>query len=759
MRKHSCRHRMIRIPVPLLLILLFSKGSNAFQLPSSFRGPWTPTNQRRSPPTTSVFLLGTGSNQEDDDEDKKQDNIKNDDLQLDAWIRGIGQQWPLRPEPPSTPRPMDDGEPEIPLAALLNLEALLSFTKIEPETKKSIDNLIDSISSVLKESSPVLKESSPQLSQWDRWITRAEEEEKDAKATSTSQITLKSDNSRFIKQATLQLESILVDASALVSPSNIQGLIAQASNLVALGSNATISGVSDLAKRITEERGIEVTTQELNDATNLAASIVKVADALRLRPDTSPPSSVDTKTDAPSDPRAPTMPGGTSSRARALFSDFATASEVTVFSPVIGKAAEMGALAGAIYEESVDQVHELNHTVVARGMTEDVCWMVTDALATMTSFDDTAKMKSEDPFLVRTITIRGFDASDEQVDRERLLNNICSAAPESIKPIKGVVFHSGLLAIARAIYAEMEPLIDWTAPNHKLVINGHSVGGSIASLLLILMATDRGLDFVMDKVLRVYTFGSPPVMALSSKGRLSRRFAASTSDQFACEILDTIGLPSDMIFGFVQPWDPVVRLFSEIDALYPLIGDLGDDGVTPYANGPPRSLRPITKRIIEAWEGWPIFRENYRSTGSQRYRSAGMQHILLAEPVRYVADRFFPVNIAVPPIEAFLQISSSELLQALKMVFPLDVFEVSFVPQAIRSFVHHFYPAYGTPMMEYIARLKRKLGPAETGSIKSKVNGDDELYNDEEPCTVYVMQQENGTSVVVDMNKWAEANE
>jgi hypothetical protein len=244
--------------------------------------------------------------------------------------------------------------------------------------------------------------------------------------------------------------------------------------------------------------------------------------------------------------------------------------------------------------------------------------------------------------------------------------------------------------------------IEWTTPNHKLVLNGHSIGGSVAQLLLILMTMDRGVEFVRKKVLKVYTFGSPPVMALQNLPETSAR-------KDYCAILDAFDLPSSLVHGYVQPWDPIVRLFSNIDALYPLVGDIGEDGVTPYANGPPRTLRPITKAIIEAWDGWPRFRDTFRDTLIlQDYTTVGIQHVLLPEPTRYLGDRFVSVNIAVPPIETVLRLSPSELLPALEKVFPLDVFEISFVPQAIRSFVHHFYPAYALPFVSYVKVLERK---------------------------------------------------
>jgi hypothetical protein len=81
---------------------------------------------------------------------------------------------------------------------------------------------------------------------------------------------------------------------------------------------------------------------------------------------------------------------------------------------------------------------------------------------------------------------------------------------------------------------------------------------------------------------------------------------------------------------------------------------------------------------------------------------------LLPEPTRYLADRFVANNIPVPPVETVLKISSRELYPALRTAFPLDEFEISFIPQAIRSFVHHFYPAYGFPLVDYVKELQSR---------------------------------------------------
>jgi hypothetical protein len=129
--------------------------------------------------------------------------------------------------------------------------------------------------------------------------------------------------------------------------------------------------------------------------------------------------------------------------------------------------------------------------------------------------------------------------------------------------------------------------------------------------------------------------------------------------------------------------DPIVRFLSEYDSLYPLVDDIGEDGVTLYATGPTRSLRTVARAIFSAWENWPQFRDNWKET-NERYQSVGIQHLLLPEPLRYLNDRFAVVNIGVPETDSIVRISSRELLPALDAAFPMDVFQISFVPQAVR---------------------------------------------------------------------------
>lgn len=59
----------------------------------------------------------------------------------------------------------------------------------------------------------------------------------------------------------------------------------------------------------------------------------------------------------------------------------------------------------------MELVHKVEHSIVASGITSDVQWIVTDHA------DEEGRME-------RVITVKGFDATDEKVERERLVNEI-----------------------------------------------------------------------------------------------------------------------------------------------------------------------------------------------------------------------------------------------------------------------------------------------------------------------------------------------
>jgi Lipase (class 3) len=609
-----------------------------------------------------------------------------------------------------------------------------------------------------------------ELSAWDTWMDRLQSSMTNLRAATSNTTKFAIAAESMLKQATSRLESLLNEASTVVSPANVLGeLIFKASQAV-LMYNATTTMAPYTAFAAA---GTAASEAAVLDTLDFAVTLVSVADRILrqgyVRGDPAAGEELSLLQ------QVPKVPGND----RALFDDYATAVEMNRYTAAINKAAEMGVLAGSIYDATPLRTLTMSHSIVASGVTSDVRWTITDSMANHEDFaphhyhqddnDDftTANNKQQDPksmekqrehskkqqddkkgkiIAVRTIVIRGFDASDENVDREDLVTRICLARPKVIQVGGGsstgsstsssslsgnkastsssgnimnkrtILVHSGLWDMAQAIYKDVKQYVEWSAPSHRIVITGHSIGGSIALLVLFLMTMDRGVDFVKRKVVRVYTFGSPPVAAIPDllenniNIKNNMTFGDNNDANNRDDILEAFGLPSEMVHSYVQPWDPIVRLFTKEDPLYPLIGDVGDewDGVTPWPKGPPRTLRPIIKTIFESWNGWPRFRdEALGNLGTQDYSSVGIQFVLLPDPARYLADRFLSINLAVPPVHTVLRISPRELLPSLVQNFPLDVFEISFIPQALRSFIHHFFPAYGTPFADYVRLLKQ----------------------------------------------------
>lgn len=212
-------------------------------------------------------------------------------------------------------------------------------------------------------------------------------------------------------------------------------------------------------------------------------------------------------------------------------------------------------------------------------------------------------------------------------------------------------------------------------------------------------------EFVREKILRVFSFGSPPSVMINPDVKSP---SGTAGDSEGCRILDVFGLPASLVYGSVQPWDPIPRLFSEIDGLYPLLDDLGLDGKTLYASGPPRSLRLVAKALVDAWDGWGNYRDMILAAGPQKYEHVGLQHIILPEPARFLSDRFVNVNVNIPAVDEIVRVSPDELYTALESLFPLDVFELSYLTSGIRGFLHHFFPAYDLPLVQYAQKVSKK---------------------------------------------------
>ena len=487
------------------------------------------------------------------------------------------------------------------------------------------------------------------------------------------QVVVESNTERILQDATQQLESLISATSSVFTPSAFQSLILRASSALAI--QEASGNLTAAAYAIFEQAG-----RAPKATAEYTAELVKFANGVIV--------------------------GGYTP----LFKNYPSVRSIPVLEQrqKLIKAAEFATLSGAIYESTVPKIHSLNHSIVAQGKTANIGWMVTDSIQYEQDFQSESSKNS--PTLVRTFVLRGYDATDESVDREKLLNVICTASPIPILEKENTLIqaHEGMLSIARELMRELEKYIAMTSPAHKFVFAGHSIGGALSILLMILLVNDRGVDFVRQRVLRVFAYGSPPILELLSTTDINDE----ELEGFQCSILEAFDLPSDIVYSYNQPWDPIIRLYSQFDPLYPLIDDLGEDGYTPWVSGPSRTLRPIVKTILESWEGWPRFRDNAR-LGGQNYRSVGEQYLLLPEPTRYLTDRLVSVNTQVPEVDTIVQLSSKELLPALNEVFLLDTFSISYVSTAIRSFIHHFHPAYGQPIADYAKKVVGKISSKE----------------------------------------------
>lgn len=409
-----------------------------------------------------------------------------------------------------------------------------------------------------------------------------------------NQVSLAKAAESLLKDTTSRIEDLVAEASSALSPDSVQDLIVRASK-VFTSSTSSINDTEAINKRIEAvsnnifqavqriaKDGV-VDTQFAADLAREAASMAAVANivlgagyAYGSRSGATGMEGTNPLLDElwqgqqPQQSTNDIVAGDDSPMLKPLFVNFASAERIEPFEydEVILKGAEMGVLAGAIYEETLPRCKKVGHSLVANGTTANVAWMVTDSVDSESNFmiphDDEVDSRHslvqynqkrhgketvlDRPIFVRTITIRGFDASDATVDREQILNEICTAYPESLSDeTPGILLHSGLLAIAKQIYADTKKYIDWMSPNHRLVLNGHSVGGSLSILMLLHMVTEEGIDYVLERILRVYTHGSPPIAA-----KIGRRQGVPES-KHSCSILEEIGLPADIVYNYIQP--------------------------------------------------------------------------------------------------------------------------------------------------------------------------------------------------------------
>jgi hypothetical protein len=265
-----------------------------------------------------------------------------------------------------------------------------------------------------------------ELSEWDTWVSGLKESVADLGPATVGKTA-----EAILKKATMQVEAFVSASSALVSPTAMASLLRESRETIL---NQTLTNdLVEIAKTMAMVRGLDVTeaVEKAKAAAAYAANLTMAADSVYLSGYVAKDTIVPT----------------TTTGSRALFADYPTATQIDRFSAPIAKAAEMGALSGAIYEQMVPRTLALGHSIVAEGITDDVKWMVTDSIATPSSFkEEGISVSDTTPLIVRTITIRGFDASDPDVDRELLLNRLCAARPESFKSVDTVLAHRCVLS-------------------------------------------------------------------------------------------------------------------------------------------------------------------------------------------------------------------------------------------------------------------------------------------------------------------------
>lgn len=636
----------------------------------------------------------------------------------------VNQDYERSPNPKSS---------EFPLTSIINVEALLMASGQMPTAETGSDSstllLLDMLSDPQNISNSsnnvnILEQAQNEFS-WNSFVSNLQRNVMDIVDTPNGGSSGKAYET-LLNQATQNLEKFLFEATLSVSPERIQSLIVAATRSLSVGQNAdsfksTVDGLVAVAESVAREQGLDVSeaAAQARATTKYTSEFLQVANGVLI---SGYVGGTNRLLEERNEELAKEMNINLqdADNTKPLFYKYKSVQSIqdSDFNHVLNIGANMAKLSGGIYQDTIPTIHNLGHALVANGTSANVNYMVTDSIGYEKDFRSLDAVTSDEPMLLRTITLRGFDASDDTVDRESLLYNICNAEAVPLsEDHDGILVHQGMLNLAREIYKEIIPFIDNTGPMHKIVLNGHSIGGSLANLLLLLMTEDKGSEFVSSKIGRVYTYGSPPVARL-------KHLREDSENQYDCAILRSMSLPSDISYGYVQPWDPIVRLFSNIDPMYPLIGDLGEDGLTLWASGPARTLRPITRAILEAWGKWPSFRDANRYAMDQEYIHMGSLHILMPDPGRYLTDRLVTVNINTYPVDEVLRISPNEFYRALEEAFPLDVFSISLLPTSIRSFVHHFFPAYSDGMVDYVKNWKKNWKKRSTTKLSSDVENE-----------------------------------
>ena len=160
----------------------------------------------------------------------------------------------------------------------------------------------------------------------------------------------------------------------------------------------------------------------------------------------------------------------------------------------------------------------------AQGNTECTRWFVCDELEDADDEHDRPGRLAASPsdanggsrrvLTRRWFIVRGAAWNDADVDSVRLSTQIARAWPAPLHAGVPVVCHAGVAEMTEQFWPEMEPWIEDAARNHpraSMSFTGHSLGGSMATLLMAWALHRCGVDPARLDPAR--TFGSPPVLA------------------------------------------------------------------------------------------------------------------------------------------------------------------------------------------------------------------------------------------------------
>lgn len=136
----------------------------------------------------------------------------------------------------------------------------------------------------------------------------------------------------------------------------------------------------------------------------------------------------------------------------------------------------------------------------------------------------------------------------------------------------GVKVHRGIYEAAKKLYDDFLPMVrsHLRDPAARVGFTGHSLGGSIATILMLMMV-HRG-DLSPGVVAPVYTFGAPAVFCEGAQGGVKACHRCQLSGGCgqcgvgalgsSMSLLSRLGLPSDQVHNVVMHQDIVPRAFA-----------------------------------------------------------------------------------------------------------------------------------------------------------------------------------------------------